>query len=355
MAQDESEARSQGGARDSGGGANPSERRELGQPEQIGSRQGGSEAGHEPVLVREILELLEPGPGKVYLDCTLGRGGHALAIGSRLAPGGRLVGLDLDEGNLEYSRQRLAGLGVAVTLVHADFAAAKQVLARLGQGAVDLVLADLGFASNQMEDVSRGLSFGAEGPLDMRYDRGAGTTAEDLVNALPQQELADLLYQLGEERLSRKIARKIVEVRGRTPIRTTVQLAEIVSAAYGARGRRQRIHPATRTFLALRRAVNGEQTSLERLLEDLPGIVRPGGVVGIVSFQSLEDRLVKRRFGELEREGWGRRLTKKPLQAGEAEVAANPRSRSAKLRALRREEESGTQEDSQDKDVAHDA
>lgn len=303
---------------------------------------GAAPPRHQPVLLNEIITLLNPQPGMVYLDCTLGRAGHALAIGSRLQPGGHLIGLDLDEENLEYSRNRLAGLSVTQTLVHADFAVAKAILAQQRISTVDLLLADLGFASNQMDDPARGFSFAVDAPLDMRFDRSAPTTAADLINRLPEPDLADLLYEYGEERLSRKIARKIVEIRRRTPIETTGQLAAIVSDAYGARAPRQRIHPATRTFLALRTVVNQERASLESLLRDLPDLLKPGGVAAIISFQSLEDRLVKRRLAQLEQEGFGRRLTRKPLQAGEAEVAANPRARSANLRALRREDQART-------------
>lgn len=291
---------------------------------------------HDPVLLPEILALLRPGPGMTYLDCTVGRGGHAFAIASHLQPGGRLIAIDLDAQNLDYARRRLAALPLTQTFVHADFGMAKEVVEHAGLPGVDLLLADLGFASNQVDDPARGFSFTADGPLDMRYDLSAPTTAADLVNRLPQPELADLLFEFGQERLSRKIARKIVEIRRRTPIKTTGQLAAIVSDAYGARARRQRVHPATRTFLALRTAVNQERASLENLLKDLPSLLNPGGVAAIVSFQSLEDRLVKRRFAELEHEGFGTRLTRKPLQPGETELAANPRSRSAKLRALRR-------------------
>jgi 16S rRNA (cytosine1402-N4)-methyltransferase len=225
---------------------------------------------------------------------------------------------------------------VRIDLVHANFVSARSILDGLGVGTVDLLLADLGFASTQVDDAARGFSFSAEGPLDMRLDPlGAGGSAADLVNKMPERDLADLIYQYGEERLSRRIARKIVEVRRQSPITTTSELARIVRAAYGGSGRSQRIDPATRTFMALRIAVNAELEALDQLLAAVPMLLGPGGVAVFISFHSLEDRRVKQAFVRLDQDGQAQRLTPKPLVADEAEVAANPRSRSAKLRALR--------------------
>lgn len=298
--------------------------------------------GHVPVLPREVLELLDPKPGEVVLDCTLGRGGHASLITPRLAPNGRYIGLDVDPTNLEFSRERLKAAPVQTDLVHANFAQARQVLDRLGIERVDCVLADLGFASNQMSDPVRGFSFAAEGPLDMRLDPTLSATAADLVNKLPERDLADLIYRYGEERLSRKIARKIADERQRAPILTTTGLAALVRRAYGpAASGRSKIDPATRTFMALRIAVNQELGALERLLEAIPGLVGNvggnfrGGRVAIISFHSLEDRLVKHAFADLHRQGLATRLTRKPVVAQEDERRDNPRSRSAKLRAIR--------------------
>lgn len=290
--------------------------------------------GHAAVMVDAVLDLLAPQPGQVVLDGTMGRGGHAAAIMPRLAPGGRYVGLDVDASNIEALREVAANTPVTLELRHASFADAPAVLEALGIDRVDGLLLDLGFASTQMEDADRGLSFAAEGPLDMRLDRGGHVTAAELVNRLSERELADLIFRFGEERASRKIARKIVEQRKRQPIKTTRQLADICSAAYGPAGRRQRIDPATRTFQALRIAVNDELGTLGRLLEALPRLVRPGGRAVIISFHSLEDRMVKQAFRAYSKEAGARLLTRKPRMATEAERAVNRRSRSARCRAV---------------------
>lgn len=257
----------------------------------------------------------------------------------RVGPGGVYVGLDLDAGNLAFARRRLTPIaeraGVALHLVHGSFASADRVLEGLGLAGADRVLADLGFASNQVDEASRGLSFRLDGPLDMRLDPGGPTTAADLVNRLDERSLADVIYRFGEERLSRRIARKIVQARGDRPISRTFELAELCRRAYGPRGG-GRIDPATRTFQALRIAVNGELDALEALLSRLPGLVSAGGLVGVISFHSLEDRLVKRAFLEAQQRGAMERVTRKPVTAGEQEAQDNPRSRSAKLRVARR-------------------
>jgi 16S rRNA (cytosine1402-N4)-methyltransferase len=286
-------------------------------------------------MVEEVMRLLEPAAGQVVLDCTLGRCGHAQAIMPRLAPGGRYVGLDLDPANVEHARQLAAESPVKLEAVHSNFAAARNALDSLGIDKVDGLLADLGFASTQMADANRGMSFQLEGPLDMRLDPTAHLTAAQIVNSWPEREIADLLWEYGEERLSRKIARKTTDVRAKNPIKTTRDLAELCAAAYGPAGRHGRIDPATRTFQALRIAVNDEMGNLEALLSALPDLVKPGGRVAIISFHSLEDRRVKHAFRELAAAGRAEILTKKPLEAGEAEVALNRRSRSAKTRGLR--------------------
>ena len=296
--------------------------------------------GHIPVLATECLDLLAPGPGQVVLDATLGRGGHAALFIPRI-PGGIFVGLDLDAGNLAYAQQRLEPIAaehnVTLHLKHASFTDAARVLDELQLPALPgVLLADLGFASNQMDDLSRGLSFADDGPLDMRLDTATGVTAADLVNQLPESDLADLFFGLGEERLSRRIARKIVEMRQKEPIKTTAALANIVRHAYGPAIRRQRIHPATRTFMALRIAVNDELGALERLLETLPKTVAPDGRAAIISFHSLEDRRVKHQFQALAKTDEWTVLTRKPVTATAGENAYNPRSRSAKLRVIER-------------------
>jgi 16S rRNA (cytosine1402-N4)-methyltransferase len=301
--------------------------------------------GHLPVMPDEVLALLDPKPGQSALDCTVGRGGHAELIIPRLGAGGRYLALDLDPANVAFAHARLAPIaqraGVQLHVVHANFAHARALLAQHHLPHVDLLLADLGFASSQMDDPARGFSF-QEGPLDMRLDPTSPTTAADLVNTLPEKQLADLIYQFGEERLSRRIARKIVERRHESPMESTSELAELVRRAYGPQGRRSRIHPATRTFMALRIAVNGELDALDTLLADLPSLLAPGARAAILSFHSLEDRRVKQAFLRMQQEGWAQRLTRKAGKASDAEIAANPRSRSARLRALRRMDEHDT-------------
>ena len=301
--------------------------------------------GHAPVLLAECLHLLAPAPGQTVLDVTLGRGGHAAALLPRIA-GGRLIGLDTDPTNAAFARQRLAPLaaehGVALDVVHANFAGVWAELQRLGVTGVDALLADLGFASNQMDDPQRGLAFRFDGPLDMRLDPTRGRPASEWVNTLGEAALADLIFTLGEDRASRRIARKIVERRSVSPILTTEDLARTVRSAAagpprsGRSGASRGIDPATRTFMALRIAVNGELDALDTLLDALPKLLVPGGRAGIISFHSLEDRRVKQRFLKAQQDDTARRLTRKPLTAGPAELAENPRSRSAKLRGLQR-------------------
>jgi 16S rRNA (cytosine1402-N4)-methyltransferase len=293
-------------------------------------------AGHLPVLPREVLEYLSPAPGKVILDCTTGRAGHASLILPRLSPGGWYIGLDTDPGNARYALDTLRALKVPdakVNVVHANFAQAKEALAAVDAPKVNGLLADLGFASNQMSDPARGLSFMADGPLDMRLDTTSGITAADVVNRTSETELANLIYNYGEERLSRRIARKIVEARIKSPIQTTSELAKLCRQAYGHQAH-DRIDPATRTFMALRIQVNQELAALEELLKDLPSLLAPGGIAAIISFHSLEDRIVKHAFQALCQEGKATRLTRKPVVPAGDEVQSNARSRSAKLRAI---------------------
>ncbi len=307
-------------------------------------------AGHCPVLAPEVVELLDPQPGMVCLDCTVGRGGHASLIAARLSPNGRYVGLDMDPANVAFASQRLASepgaRGVMLDLVHANFRHATEVLDRLGIDRVDLLLADLGFSSNQMFNPGRGLSFLLDGPLDMRLDPGLPTSAQQLVNRLKENELADLIYHHSGERRSRRIARKIVEYRQQSPIKTTKELAQVVRRAVRPRGGRRhakscapavtQIDPATRTFMALRIAVNEELESLDRLLGQVENLLRPGGRAAVISFHSLEDRRVKRAFAAMHRQGRAQRITTKPRVAGRDERRANPKSRSAKLRVIQR-------------------
>ncbi len=296
---------------------------------------------HEPVLPQQVLGVLRPAAGQVMLDCTAGLGGHAALITTLLAPGGRYIGLDVDPQNTALAKDRLATAPVPVDLLTANFASARNALDRLGIDRVDLLLADLGFASNQMADPARGLSFRHNGPLDMRLDPTLGHTAADLINQLPEKELADLIYRNSQERLSRKIARKIIESRRRSPINTTAGLAQVVREAYGRIGhsrhgpKAKTIDPATRTFMALRIAVNAELLALEQLLASMPNLLNPGAVAAVISFHSLEDRLVKQAWARLCTAGHAQPVTAKPIVADEQERKHNPSSRSAKLRAIR--------------------
>jgi 16S rRNA (cytosine1402-N4)-methyltransferase len=282
---------------------------------------------HVSVMPREVLELLAPAPGQIIVDATVGGGGHARLIAQRLGPTGRLIGLDQDPAMLDFARHALAGL--TVTLVHANFDQLRQVLEEQAIPPVDAVLADLGFSSDQLVDPKRGLSFQQPGPLDMRLDPTRGEPASALLQRLNERDLADLIYQFGEERFSRRIARRIVEARRTGRIETTEQLSELIRRCV-PRSRGHSIDPATRTFQALRIAVNDELGALDRLLSALPNCIRPGGRAAILSFHSLEDRRVKQAFRD--KRIW-ETLTRKPLQAGKEECQGNPRARSAKLRA----------------------
>jgi 16S rRNA (cytosine1402-N4)-methyltransferase len=294
-----------------------------------------SHAVHRPVMAREAVEWLAPGPSKTIVDCTSGLGGHGLALLPHLMPSGELIALDCDAEALEQSRKRLVEFQPHIRVLHANFRDVAMVLKDAGVSQAHGLLADLGFSSLQVDTAERGFSFQREGPLDMRMDPRQPLTAAALIHRLSEYDLANLLFTVGEERWSRRIAKRIVEVRKRTPIRTTTQLAEIVADAAPRRGR-PRIHPATRTFQALRIAVNDELAALDALLASLPEILLPGGRAVIITFHSLEDRRVKQAFQRGAREGLYRVLTKKPMRAGGVELVENPRARSAKLRAVER-------------------
>ena len=291
--------------------------------------ESGAGPRHVPVLSAEVLNALAVAPGQVVVDATVGAGGHSRLLAERVAPSGRLIGLDQDAAMLDLARPRLQAL--PVTLVQANFDRLRDVLDEQGVKKVDAVLADLGFCSDQLDDPERGLSFNLPGPLDMRLDPTRGEPASVLLKRLSERDLANLVFQYGEERFSRRIARKIVEVRKRSPLRTTEQLADLVRGCVPRpKGQRHPLDPATRTFQALRIAVNDELGALDRLLAALPECVKPGGQAAIISFHSLEDRRVKQAFRD--RSTW-ENLTRKPIQASEEEVRNNPRARSAKLRA----------------------
>ncbi len=299
--------------------------------------------GHQPVLPAETLRLLAPQPGEVMVDCTVGQGGHAALLSRALGPTGTIVGFDVDPGALAIAADRLHGSGTAFEPVRDNFVRVAHHLAHLDRRA-DIVLADLGFSSHQMDEPQRGFAFGREGPLDMRLDPDGPVTAAELVATMSEQELGQIIRQYGQEPLARKIARFLVQSRDQQPITSTTQLADIVVEAYGSRARSSRKNPATRTFMALRIAVNDELAALEALLGHIAdgagasgsgAWLSPGARIAIISFHSLEDRMVKRAFADLLDRGLAERLTRRPVVAGDAEVAANPRSRSAKLRAIR--------------------
>ena len=284
---------------------------------------------HQPVLLREVMEFLKVDPDGVYIDATLGAGGHAEGILKRLSTG-KLLGIDRDPAALEIARERLQPFAERLIMLHGNFGEIDVLHASSGLGPADGLLADLGLSSMQLEDASRGFSFSLPGPLDMRMDPHSDTTAADIANRTGERDLANLIFELGEERHSRRIARAIVKAR---PYRSTTELAQVVTRAIPSRAGLRHLHPATRTFMALRLAVNNELENLRDLLGKTLDILRPGGRVVILSFHSLEDRLVKRAFQQWRHEGRARILTRKVVRPGEDEVRANPRSRSAKLRA----------------------
>jgi 16S rRNA (cytosine1402-N4)-methyltransferase len=293
----------------------------------------GSDAGHVPVLLAETLELLGVRPGGLWVDGTVGLGGHAEAVLRATAPAGRLRGFDRDSEALERARVRLLPFGDRVRLEHADY---REIKERLAGEAADGILLDLGVSSLQLDDAERGFSFQREGPLDMRMDRSERGGASELVNRMRESDLADLIHEFGEEPYSRRIARAIARARKKAPIATTTELAEIVRRA-APKSRRPGFHPATRTFQALRIRTNRELDGLEPALEHAAECLRPAGRMAVIAFHSLEDRAAKQAFRSLETRGF-RVLTKKPLRPGEQETRDNPRSRSARLRAVVREE-----------------
>jgi 16S rRNA (cytosine1402-N4)-methyltransferase len=289
---------------------------------------------HVSVLPREVLHWLDPKPGQIIVDATAGVGGHAALLWERIQPGGTLIALDQDAAMLAIAKMRIVEQSEShIQFRHSNFEDLPGVLEELHIPLVDAILADLGFCSDQMSDPERGFSFHADGPLDMRLDRTRGEPASDLVRRSSERDLADIFWQYGEERFSRRVARKIVETRQKTPILTTGQIADLVRSCV-PRSKGHAIDPATRVFQALRIAVNDELGALERFLQAAPACLKPGGRVGIISFHSLEDRLVKQTFRKSAE--WGKELTRKPITASAAEISVNPRARSAKLRVAQR-------------------
>lgn len=291
---------------------------------------------HAPVLTAEVLALLAPQPGRLYVDCTLGLGGHTEALLE--AGAGKVIGLDRDLSALAQAKHRLARFAARVEFVHADYRTLPAVLAERRIDAIDGALADLGVSSMQLDDAARGFSFKQDGPLDMRMDASAGDSLAARLATVDEGTLADVIYQYGEERHARRIARAIVTAREREPFTRTAALAAVVRRAAGGGGW-QRIDPATRTFQALRIWINGELDGLDAFLTSTVAALRTGGRLVVIAFHSLEDRVVKHTFRALARPADGRLaagriLTPKPMEAGDAECAVNPRARSAKLRAM---------------------
>lgn len=303
-----------------------------------------SEVPHQPVLYNEIIHALEPQRGGFYVDCTLGAGGHAWGLLQASAPDGQLLGMDIDPQAIELAQRRLAEFGSRAIIVQASYTTLTEQLQKLRRTSVDGIVIDLGVSSMQLDQPARGFSFLVDAPLDMRFDPANPIMAADLVNQLPASELADLLYRYGEERQARKIARWIEQAR---PVKTTGELARIISRAIHSS--RQGIHPATRSFQALRIAVNQELTALELVLPQSIQALKPGGRLAVIAFHSLEDRIVKQFFRQESRDcicpprqpvctcghrALIRERIRKPVVPRQEEIAQNPRSRSARLRVV---------------------
>jgi len=292
---------------------------------------------HLPVLVEEILEFLDCGPGRIYVDATVGSGGHARRILEKSSPTGRLIGLDWDAAAIARTRETLAPFGNRFQLVQSNFRDLKEVLDSLSIKAVDGILADLGLSSEQLEDPERGFSFQKDAPLDMRMDLRRRLMAGDLIQRSSGEEMARILRGFGEERWANRIAKAIIRRRRLGPMRTTGELVEVIYKSVPAY--HSRIHPATRTFQALRIAVNEELDNLESFLKTCPDLLNPGGRIAVISFHSLEERIVKSYFQQWAKRERGRTapfriLTRKPLVPSASEIRTNPRSRSAKLRVI---------------------
>lgn len=297
-----------------------------------------TQISHVPVLVEEIVSFLRPVSSGWYVDATLGLGGAAFRVLEKSTPEGKLIGIDQDPGALDLAKQHLASFSSRVRLVLGNFQDIKHIVNEQSMFNVNGIMFDLGVSSYQLGRSDRGFSFMEDGPLDMRMSPTTPITAADLVNNLPVAKLTDVLFQFGEERFSRRIAKSIVEARDRSPIRSTLDLVKIIAGAVPASYRHGRLHFATRTFQALRIAVNKELDILEQALSDAVELLLPGGRLGVISFHSLEDRIVKQTFRNLSK---GTRplvttLTKKPVVASREEIWNNPRSRSAKLRVVER-------------------
>lgn len=306
---------------------------------------------HIPVLFEETMELLNVKPGGIYIDGTLGGAGHSMEIAKRMMPDGILIGIDQDENAVRAASERLQAYGSQVRIVHDNFKNIKAISRELGLKGVDGILLDIGVSSHQLDEEERGFSYMHDGPLDMRMDRSGGCTAEEIINSAAEQELTRIIREYGEEKWAVRIAKFIVDERKKVRITTTLQLVEIIKKAIPAAARREGGHPAKRTFQALRIAVNDELNVLERTITDAVEILNPGGRLAIITFHSLEDRIVKTAFNSMERpctcppqfpvcicgkEPLVKSVTKKPVVATDQELKSNSRAKSAKLRVAER-------------------
>lgn len=308
-----------------------------------------SDFGHIPVLFRETIDSLEIRPDGVYADGTAGGGGHSRAIGEKLSGEGTLICTDRDIDAVEECRKRLSGLECDCTVYHTTFTSLPDILRQRGQK-LDGLLLDLGVSSHQLDEAERGFSYMQQAPLDMRMDRDGALTAADIVNTYPEKALADIFFEYGEERYSRAVASAIVKRRQSSPILMTLDLVDVIKSAMPAKALREPQHPAKRVFQALRIAVNDELSQVSDLLRDIMPYMAPGGIISVITFHSLEDRIVKTAFATAEnpctcppsfpvcvcgKKSRGRVITKKPIVAGQEELELNPRARSAKLRVFR--------------------
>ncbi len=291
---------------------------------------------HISVMPQEVIDLLNVKPGMVVVDGTVGMGGHSALIAQKLGPQGHLIGVDKDKTSLTEAKSRLGNFALRIDLLQGSFSDVSRLLAEVKEKKVDRVLLDLGISSFQLNEPSRGFSFQKDGPLDMRMDQSQGPSAADLVNDLKEEELAKIIFEFGEDRLARRIAKAIVWRRSQEKILTTSQLAKVVLGALPASYGRGRIHPATRTFQALRIVVNKELEFLSGALREWFEVLKPSGRIVVIAFHSLEDRIVKHTFKDLAIQGQAMVLTKKPIEPSEAECQDNARARSAKLRGIER-------------------
>jgi 16S rRNA (cytosine1402-N4)-methyltransferase len=292
---------------------------------------------HNPVLVKEAISFLNPVPGQIIVDATIGGAGHSEQILQRITPGGMLIGIDRDEEALRLASERLRSFERSFKLINKNFKYLREILKDIGVNKANGIIFDLGISSIQMEAWQRGFSIKNDGPLDMRMDRNQSLTAKDVVNCLSEKGLSEIIRDFGEERFHRRIARHIIEERKKKEISTTAELTEVILRSLPYRYHKYKIHPATRTFQALRITVNDELDSISEALKELPEVLEKGARACVISFHSLEDRIVKNIFKQFKAEGHFNTLTKKPIMADENEVVTNPRSRSAKLRVVERQ------------------